>query len=86
MINFNNTVERQYGKKIKCFRSNSEGEFTSNPMKAFYAENGIVLETTCPHTPQQNKVAERKHRQILEIDRVIHFEANLPIKFWANAF
>ena len=74
-------VERRHGKKIKRFHSDNRGEFTSNQMKDFYAEKGIILETMCPHTPQKNGVAERKHRHILEITRVIRFDANLPIKF-----
>ncbi|KAD5317239.1 hypothetical protein E3N88_17185 [Mikania micrantha] len=53
-------------------------------MKAFYSEQGISLETTCPHTPQQNGVAERKHRHLLEVARAIRFEANLPIRFWGE--
>ncbi|KAJ0533857.1 putative RNA-directed DNA polymerase [Helianthus annuus] len=53
-------------------------------MKAFYADKGIVLETSCPHTPQQNGVAERKHRHILEVARALRFEANLPVKFWGE--
>lgn len=32
------------------------GEFTSNCMQDFYSREGILLETTCPHTLQQNGV------------------------------
>ncbi|KAD7479992.1 hypothetical protein E3N88_03128 [Mikania micrantha] len=53
-------------------------------MLEFYANQGIVLETTCPHTPQQNGVVERKHRHLLETARALRFEANLPIKFWGE--
>ncbi|GJZ65658.1 integrase [Tanacetum coccineum] len=44
---------------------------------------GILLETICPHTPQQNKVIERKHRHI-EVARSLRFEANLPKRFWGE--
>jgi hypothetical protein len=53
-------------------------------MLDFYAKEGIVLETTCPHTPQQNGVVERKHRHLLETARALKFEANLPTKFWGE--
>ncbi|KAD6455029.1 hypothetical protein E3N88_09735 [Mikania micrantha] len=53
-------------------------------MLEFYAKEGIVLETTCPHTPQQNGVVERKHRHLLETARALKFEANLPTKFWGE--
>ncbi|KAM0024788.1 putative RNA-directed DNA polymerase [Helianthus debilis subsp. tardiflorus] len=84
LINFHNLVERQFGKKIKRIRCDNGGEFTSNQMKEFYGNQGIILETTCPHTPQQNGVVERKHRHLLEMARALHFEANLPIKFWGE--
>lgn len=50
----------------------------------FYAEQGILLETTCPHTPQQNGVVERKHRHLLETTRALKFEAKLPSSFWGE--
>lgn len=50
-------------------------------MADFYAKQGILLETTCPHTPQQNGVVERKHRHLLETARALMFEANLPKRF-----
>lgn len=53
-------------------------------MLDFYAKEGIVLETTCLHTPQQNGVVERKHRHILETVRDLKFEANLPTMFWGE--
>ncbi|KAJ9561853.1 LOW QUALITY PROTEIN: hypothetical protein OSB04_007013 [Centaurea solstitialis] len=53
-------------------------------MVNFYGEKGILLETTCPHTPQQNGVVERKHRHLLETARALRFEANLPKVFWGE--
>ena len=53
-------------------------------MLDFYAEQGIILETTCPHTPQQNGVVERKHRHLLETARALKIEANLPTRFWGE--
>ncbi|KAJ9542449.1 LOW QUALITY PROTEIN: hypothetical protein OSB04_028955 [Centaurea solstitialis] len=60
------------------------GEFTSKDMMCFYKENGILLETTCPHTPQQNGTVERKHRHLLETARALRFEASLPKRFWGE--
>ncbi|KAD6119282.1 hypothetical protein E3N88_10553 [Mikania micrantha] len=54
-------VKTQFGKEIKRIRCDNRGEFVSNQMHKFYVTEGIVLETTCPHTPQQNGVVERKH-------------------------
>ncbi|KAK9062516.1 hypothetical protein SSX86_019703 [Deinandra increscens subsp. villosa] len=84
LINFHKMVKTQFGKPIKKIRCDNGGEFVSNRMANFYAEEGIILETTCPHTPQQNGVVERKHRHLLETARALRFEANLPIKFWGE--
>ncbi|CAH9074461.1 unnamed protein product [Cuscuta epithymum] len=46
--------------------------------------NGIIFQTSCVYTPQQNGRVERKHRHILEIARTIRFHANLPIEFWGE--
>ena len=45
---------------------------------------GIILQTTCGFTPQQNGVAERKHRHVLETSRALLFQSHLPIKFWGD--
>ena len=41
---------------------------------------------SCPHTPQQNGLAERKHRHIVEVGLSLLAEAGLPNKFWDDAF
>ncbi|KAI3680226.1 hypothetical protein L2E82_50551 [Cichorium intybus] len=84
LISFYNLVQTQFKKNIKRIRCDNGGEFTSNRMKDFYADHGIELETTCPHTPQQNGVVERKHRHLLEIARALRFEGKLPIRFWGE--
>ena len=83
-MNFHKLVEVQFGKQIKRVRCDNGGEFTSNSMMCFYERNGILLETTCPHTPQQNGVVERKHRHLLETARALRFEAGLPKRFWGE--
>ncbi|KAD4385583.1 hypothetical protein E3N88_25752 [Mikania micrantha] len=77
-------VKTQFEKLIKKIRCDNGGEFTSNDMVDFYNERGILLENTCPHTPQQNGVVERKHRHLLEVPRSLRFEANLPKRFWGE--
>ena len=38
-----------------------------------------------PKTPQQNGVAERRNRTLLEMVRSMMAQANLPIQFWGDA-
>lgn len=84
LMHFHEMVKTQFEKNIKRIRCDNGGEFISNKMMGFYAEHGIILETTCPHTPQQNRVVERKHRHLLETARALMFEANLPKRFWGE--
>ncbi|XP_071928007.1 uncharacterized protein [Coffea arabica] len=50
-------------------------------MKLFFRNKGIVNQTSCVGTPQQNGVVERKHRDILNVASALRFQSNLPIKF-----
>ncbi|XP_023742455.1 uncharacterized protein LOC111890583 [Lactuca sativa] len=77
-------VKTQFEKQTKRIRADNGGEFISGSMRDFYAKEGIILETTCRYTPQQNRVVERKHRHILDIARALKFEANVSIKSWGE--
>jgi hypothetical protein len=49
------------------------------------ASNGILHQTSCPHTPQQNGVAERKNRHLIETTRTLLLHGNVPSQFWGDA-
>ncbi|KAL0380479.1 UNVERIFIED_CONTAM: Retrovirus-related Pol polyprotein from transposon TNT 1-94 [Sesamum angustifolium] len=53
-------VENQLDKKIKRLRSDRGGEYSTNFLKEFCENNGIIHETSAPYTPQQNGVAKGK--------------------------
>ena len=80
--NFLTMIERQLSKKVKVIRSDNGTEFTC--LSRFFREQGILHETSCVHTPQQNGRVERKHRQILNVARALRFQASLPIEFWGE--
>ncbi|KAJ3708504.1 hypothetical protein LUZ61_012209 [Rhynchospora tenuis] len=77
-------VQTQFGVNVKCIRSDNGLEFQSHQMKRFYAESGILHQTSCVFTPQQNGRVERKHRHILNVARALRFQANLPLEFWGE--
>lgn len=42
---------------------------------------GIVHQSSCPYTPQQNGVVKRKHRHILDVSQALRFQSSLPLQF-----
>ena len=70
---------------MKCLRSDNGGEYTSNEFKSYCSEKGIRHEKTVPCTPQQNGVAERMNRTIVEKIRCMLRMANLPKSLWGEA-
>ena len=78
-------VENSSGKKLKTFRSDNNGEYTSNRFETYLKDEGIRHERTIPGTPEQNGVAERLNRTLVESTRSMLLDARLPHKFWAEA-
>lgn len=80
---FKALVENLSGHKIKTFRSDNGGEFTSDIFKDFCISVGIKRERSVPYNPQQNGIAERKNRSIVESARAMLHDQNLHYSFWA---
>jgi len=80
--NFCLMIKTQFGKCVKVIQSDNGAEFTSGPMKQFYGEEGIIHQTSCTDTPQQNGRVQRKNRHILNVARALCFQANLLLEFW----
>ncbi|KAH0639737.1 hypothetical protein KY285_036323 [Solanum tuberosum] len=57
---FKTAVEKDFGVKIKCLHSDNGGEYMSDAFFKYCNQNGISRKMTCPNTPQQNGVFERK--------------------------
>ncbi|WZZ44938.1 hypothetical protein YC2023_041197 [Brassica napus] len=84
-MNFQAYVSNQYNATVKVLRSDNGGEYISNAFKSHLAKHGIVHQTSCPYTPQQNGVAERKNMHLMEVSRSMMFHANVPKRFWSDA-
>ena len=84
-VEWKSMVERSTGRKLKVIRSDNGGEYTSNEFKAYLTSEGIKHELTIPRTPEQNGVAERANRTLIESVRSMLIGTNLPQSFWAEA-
>ncbi|KAF5469242.1 hypothetical protein F2P56_013330 [Juglans regia] len=60
-------VDNQFSATIKTLRTDSGGEYLSTEFQAFLASKGIIHQHSCLATPQQNGVAERKNRHLLDV-------------------
>lgn len=67
------------------FQRDGGHEFDNSPMLSLFAKHGIYFHKSCPDTEQQNGVAKRKHRHILEMTRSFLFAASMPAYFWLEA-
>lgn len=84
-LRFKNMVEKQTGQKLKFFRSDNGTEFCNHNFKSFFEKHGIVHQRSTINTPQQNGVAERINRTIIEKVRCMLLDAGLEKNFWAEA-
>ncbi|KAG7573078.1 Integrase catalytic core [Arabidopsis suecica] len=82
---FQQLVETQYGQKIRNFQSDGGGEFVNKQFLEHFANCGIKHLISCPHTPQQNGLAERKHKHLTELGLSMLFQAQLPQHLWVEA-
>ncbi|KAL0299968.1 UNVERIFIED_CONTAM: Secreted RxLR effector protein [Sesamum angustifolium] len=87
-------VEKQLEKSIKIVRSDRGGEYygrytekgqNPGPFAAFLKEEGIIAQYTMPGTPQQNGVAERRNRTLMDMVRSMMSHTNLSLELWSEA-
>ena len=82
---FKSKVEKMTDYSIKCLRTDRGGEFNSRAFVTYCEQHGIQRQLTAAYTPQQNGVAERKNRTILNMVRSMMVRQNLPKTFWPEA-
>lgn len=80
-----NMVETQFQEKIKMFRSDNGREYFNKILGEFLLEKGIIHQSSCSNTPQQNGIAERKNKHLLEVTRALLFTNNVPKYLWGDA-
>jgi hypothetical protein len=91
---FKAEVENQHSLKIKIVKSYRGGEYygrhtpygqVPRPFASFLPENGIVAQYSTPGEPQQNGVAERRNRTLMDVVRSMISYSTLPVSLWVEA-
>lgn len=82
---FHLMVNNQFNAKIQILRTDNGREYFNSILGGYFLENGIIHQNSCVDTPQQNGVAERKNRHLLEVARSIMFTNNVPKYFWGDS-
>ncbi|KAJ0955343.1 putative RNA-directed DNA polymerase [Helianthus annuus] len=78
-------IENLYKLKVRRIRSDNGTEFKNHAMAEFCTSKGILHEFSAAYTPQQNGVAERKNRTLIETARTMLVESQLRIPSWSEA-
>nr|GEX36029.1 hypothetical protein [Tanacetum cinerariifolium] len=78
-------LENQLSLKVKIIKSDNGTEFKNDELNQFCGMEGIKREFSVPRTPQQNGIAERKNKTLIEAARTMLADLLLPILFWAEA-
>ncbi|GKC50078.1 retrovirus-related pol polyprotein from transposon TNT 1-94, partial [Tanacetum coccineum] len=82
---YSRMVENQNEVKVKQIKTDNRTEFRNHKLKSFYDEKGISQNFSSPYTPEQNGVAERKNRTLIEAARTIMNGSILSKHFWTDA-
>ncbi|KAE8959310.1 hypothetical protein PF011_g30475 [Phytophthora fragariae] len=82
---FKADMENATCRKIKRLRSDNGGEYTGRLFKEYLSKQGIRHEKTVPYTPQQNGLAERMNRSLVEMARCMLYHEGIDKKWWAEA-
>ncbi|GKF51253.1 putative ribonuclease H-like domain-containing protein [Tanacetum coccineum] len=71
--------------KVKVIRCDNGAEFKNREMNQFCEKKGILRQYSVARTPQQNGVAEKRSRTLIEVARIMVADFKLPTTFWAEA-
>jgi hypothetical protein len=78
-------LRSETGNFVHALRTDNGGEYFSNIFRKWLSKKGIRHESSVPHCPEQNGVAERANHIVVEAARSLIHAKGLPIKFWAEA-
>ena len=85
LLQFYSMILTQFGSSIQRFRTDNVRDYFNHHLRHFFNEKGVVHESSCINTPQQNEVVERKMRHLLNVTITLLHHSNVPKSFWGEA-
>ena len=85
LYEFEMVMTNECGECISTLKTDNGGDYLSSEFQAFLKSKGIRHKLTIPHTPEQNGVAERMNRTLVESARAMIAHVGLPNAYWAEA-
>ncbi|KAG5673869.1 hypothetical protein PVAND_003879 [Polypedilum vanderplanki] len=85
VIEYIESIKVKFGRKMKIFRSDRGTEYTNSRLQDYLRSEGIKFESTVGYAPEQNGIAERKNRTLMEAARTMLFDSKLPKFLWTEA-
>ena len=82
---YKSEVENQLNKKIKIFRSDRGGEYTSSELNKFYEINDIFYKIIPSYSPQSNGVVERTNKILIDIVNFMIASSGISFSLWREA-
>ena len=83
--NFHVEIRTQFNTSIRILRSDNAKEYFSTSFSSFMSSHGILHQSSCTYTPQQNGVAERKNCHLVKTVRTLLLHHKVLQRFWWDA-
>ena len=82
---FHSMISTQFQSNIQVLKTDNAKDYFNSILGPYLSKHGIIHISSCVDTPQQNGVAERKNRHLLEVACAIMFSNHVPKHFWGEA-
>ena len=77
-------IQTRFNISIRVLRNDNAREYFSASFTSFMSQHGILYQSSCAHTPQQNGVVEHNNRHLVETTRTLLLHSNVPFRFWRD--
>jgi hypothetical protein len=78
-------TKNKCGRKLRVFRTDKGGEFTSASFAEYFADPGVERHNSAPHTSQQNGMVERRNQLVVAMVCALLKQRGMPAIYWVEA-